>query len=263
MLAAVATLGSACGAGDPGPLEGGPELVLPTHPDWDDGPAALVGGNVEFDEATGCIYLVTDGYRSVPVWPPGTRATRDPFRVVLEDGREIEEGDYVEGGGGEYGFDVDAMEHCLGDGVGPSMLNWDDDIAIDESGRRIIHPAPSAMVPFQPSVKPLNGMTSSIEGTVELQVETGCSLLVAGGKRDAVVWPRGTRGELDPYRLTLEDGTVIHDGDTIRGKGDVFSPDDLIAVDGFPECLFDAVNGDELSEAWAFNHDGAIEVVER
>jgi hypothetical protein len=117
---------AAC-SNEPGPLEGGTELRLPTHPDWEDGPEALISGEVEFDEATGCVYLDNG---TVPVWPPGTRATSDPFRVVLEDGREIREGDSVEGAGGEYAFEVDAMGHCPSGDANFTMLNWAEDIVI-------------------------------------------------------------------------------------------------------------------------------------
>jgi hypothetical protein len=135
-VAALASILLAAGCrGEDGlpPLEGGTELRLPTHPDWDEGPAALISGTVEFDEATGCLYLVSAEYRTLPVWPSGTRATRDPFRVVLADGREIREGDRIEAGGGGYAFDIDAMNHCLSDDVGRDMLNWDEDIVVRPS----------------------------------------------------------------------------------------------------------------------------------
>jgi hypothetical protein len=127
-MLAPALMLAACSDDEPGPLEGGTELRLPTHPDWEDGPGALVSGTVQFDEATGCLYLGG----TVPVWPPGTRATRDPFRVVLQDGREIREDDHVESSGGEYAFEVDAMTHCRGNSL--FMLNWTDEIVIRPAG---------------------------------------------------------------------------------------------------------------------------------
>lgn len=224
-----------------------------------------MGGVVEFDAATGCVVLASRyGYRSRIVWPDGTWATRDPFVIVLADGREIHEGDYVEGGGGGYGFDYEGPEECAEGAESVEAFNWHEDLVIRPSGEEPVHPAPQAMVPFAPIAAPLNGLTDSIEGTVEFQVETGCALLVADGTRFAVVWPRGTRGDLDPFRLTLPGGTVVHDGDTIRGEGDVFDPAALRAFDGFPECTLESMDTQEaLVRAWAFNHDEIIELVER
>jgi hypothetical protein len=51
---------------------------------------------------------------------------------VLQDGREIREGEHVESGGGEYAFEVDAMTHCRGNGL--FMLNRTDEIGIRRSG---------------------------------------------------------------------------------------------------------------------------------
>jgi hypothetical protein len=33
---------------------------------------ALIGGIVEFDEATECVFLLGDGFRTLIVWPPDT-----------------------------------------------------------------------------------------------------------------------------------------------------------------------------------------------
>jgi hypothetical protein len=117
------------------------------------------------------------------------------------------------------------------------------------------------MVPFTPSGSSVTGLTESIEGVVGFHVETGCAYLTADGKAYAVAWPRRTRGELDPFRLTLPDGTVVREGDTIRGLGGVFHPDELRAFDGFPECSWDPEAEVLLEEAWAFNHDGSVDVV--
>jgi hypothetical protein len=132
-LAWTVALVPACGGNDLPALEGGEELEVPTHPDWDDGPAAIAGGEVVFDSATGCVFLDSRfGYRSLAVWPHGTRATQDPFRIVLSDGREIREGDYVEGSGGGYGFDVDAPAACLDD-ESLEALNWAEELVIRPS----------------------------------------------------------------------------------------------------------------------------------
>ncbi len=255
---------AACGSGDAqAPLDEGTEIELPTHPEWEDGMAALVGGIVEFDEATECIFLAGEDYRHLIVWPPETRATRDPFLVVLADGREIREGDHVEGGGGGYGVEPAPPEHCLADADGASAFNWHGDLVISESGEAPVHPAPQAMVPFAPDRAPMNGMTDTIEGIVRFQVETGCGLLESSGKLYAVVWPRGTTGELDPWRLTFADGTVAGDGDVISGRGGAFVPDGLVAFEGFPECAWESMDTQiSLPQAWVFNHDEVIEVVE-
>lgn len=59
----------------------------------------------------------------------------------------------------------------------------------------------------------------------------------------------------------LPNGTVIGDEDTIRGRGHVFAPDDLPALNGFPECTWDAESGELLERAWAFNHDEAVRLL--
>jgi hypothetical protein len=133
-LAFVLLLAVGCGGSEQAPLTEGTEIDLPTHPDWEDGPAALVAGTIEFDEETECVLVgISPGYRTLVVWPPGTRATRDPFRVVLSDGREIREGDYVQGGGGAYGFDT--PERCDAVSDGADMFNWDEEIKISSSSR--------------------------------------------------------------------------------------------------------------------------------
>jgi hypothetical protein len=102
-----------------------------------------------------------------------------------------------------------------------------------------------------------------VEGTVEFRAESGCALLAAGGTLFALVWPQGARGKLDPFRVTLADGTVIHDGDTIRGTGGFFPFDDLQALEALPDCSWDPETGETIGEAWTFKHDGVVEVVDR
>jgi hypothetical protein len=261
-------LAAACGGEESRePVDGGTALDLAVHPEsWGgDGMAALVGGKVGLDEGSGCVVL-GDEERSIRVvWPLGTSAQRDPFRIVLPDGTVVREGMWVEGGGGFLDQEtLDGLEirhECLS-GSEIAVFNADETLVVNESGEPIVHPAPQAMVPFTPSGSDLTGLTESIEGVVELRVETGCALLAANGALYAVAWPRSTRGELDPFRLTLPDGTVVHEGDTIRGQGDVFAPDNLRAFDGFPECAWDPESEQVLEEAWAFNHDETVEVVD-
>jgi hypothetical protein len=129
---AVVFLLAGCGGSGQEPLTEGTEIELPTHPDSEDGPAALIAGTIEFDEETECVLIdISPGYRTLVVWPSGTRATRDPFRVVLADGREIREGDYVRAGGGAYAFDT--PERCDAVSDGADMFNWDEDIDISPS----------------------------------------------------------------------------------------------------------------------------------
>ena len=55
---------------------------------------------------------------------------------MLADGREIHEGDYVEGGGGGYSFDYEGPEDCAELAEGVVAFNCDEDIVIRPSGAR-------------------------------------------------------------------------------------------------------------------------------
>lgn len=160
----VLPLAASCG-GREDATGNGEELRLPVHEEWEAGMAALVGGIVEFDEATKCVFLVGDGYRTLIVWPPDTRATRDPLTVVLADGRQIHEGDYVEGSGGGYAVDPDPPERCVAAADSVDAFNWHDDLVVSQSGEAPVHPAPQAMVPFAADAAQMTGMTDVIEGT--------------------------------------------------------------------------------------------------
>jgi hypothetical protein len=272
-IAVVVPLLAACGSGggEAAGQDATEGLPLPTQPATEsaDGMTALVGGNLDLEEETGCVVLVRDGFRYPVLWPTGTTAQRDPFEVRLPDGTVAAEGDYVEGGGGYLSASEGASVDDLGIPVeclaGPGRTEWgevavynpNETLVVDESGDPIVHPAPAVAALLQPDAKALEGLTGSIEGVVEYGLETGCVLLAANGTRYSVVWPRGTRGKLDPFRIVLPDGTEVLEGATVRGAGDVFDPEELAAFDGFPECVFEA------DEAWAFNHREAVTVLER
>jgi hypothetical protein len=123
---------AACGGSELPPLEGGEPLELPTHPESEDGPAAEVGGDVVFVEEPGCVFVEAYGERIGLVWPEDTRATRDPFRVMLSDGRVIREGDRVTGSGGgdPGGYGPNGCDAVV-DRV--DLLNWADDIVIRQA----------------------------------------------------------------------------------------------------------------------------------
>jgi hypothetical protein len=133
-LSALTTVAAGCGGEDLPPLEGGEELSLPTHSASDDGPAALIAGTVEFDEGTGCVFLVSYDEPVGIVWPENTRATRNPFRIVLADGRENHEGDHVEGsGGGDPGGVTAACSDIV---TRADSFNWHEDLRIREASDR-------------------------------------------------------------------------------------------------------------------------------
>jgi hypothetical protein len=272
-IAVALPLLAACGSGggQGSGQDGTDALRLPTQPPTEsaDGMTALVGGKLDLEEETGCVVLVSDGFRYPVLWPTGTTAGRDPFRLRLPDGTIAREGDYVEGGGGYLsageGASVDDLgipAECL---EGPGRTEWgevavynpNETVVVDESGGPIVHPAPAVATLLQPDAKALEGLTRSIEGVVEYRLETGCVLLAANGTPYSVVWPRGTRGQLDPFRIVLPDRTEVFEGDRVRGAGDVFAPEELAAFDGLPECVVEA------DEAWAFNHLGPVTFLER
>ena len=125
---ALVVLVAACGREDEEVQTTGEELEVPVHEEWEAGMAALVRGTVQFE--LGCVFLVGDGYRTLVVWPPDTTATRDPFAVVLADGREIHEGDHVEGSGGGYASEPEPPERCTVAAEGVNAFNWHDDLVI-------------------------------------------------------------------------------------------------------------------------------------
>ena len=78
----------------------------------DDG---IVVGIVEVDLDTGCVWLSGNGIRNPVIWPVGTLARSDPFRITVRSvyleilpvgkGQVVEPGDFVLGGGGYYAAD--------------------------------------------------------------------------------------------------------------------------------------------------------------
>lgn len=94
---------AACGSEDaPELVDGGVALPVPTREESGSEVELLaeIVGVVELEEETGCVVLVIDGYRLPAVWPTGTVARRDPFRLVLPEQAVVREGDTVAGGGG-------------------------------------------------------------------------------------------------------------------------------------------------------------------
>jgi hypothetical protein len=133
---------AACGEGDPAaePVDGGSPLPLPTQEPSDsaDEMLAEIRGVVEFEEDTGCVVIVVEDYRYPVIWPTGTAAQRDPFRLVLPDGTVAREGDTVSGAGGyptaDEGPDPVKMgvpAECL---EGPGRTRWKEAAAFNPNG---------------------------------------------------------------------------------------------------------------------------------
>jgi hypothetical protein len=71
-------------------------------------------------------------------------------------------------------------------------------------------------------------MDALIVGTLLLDVESGCLLLVgAEGVGFPVVWPAGTSWQADPPGVILADGQLVELGMAVRGGGG-FVPRDFI-----------------------------------
>jgi hypothetical protein len=96
---------------------------------------------------------------------------RRNFRVVLADGREIREGDYVRANGGGYRFDT--PERCDAVSDGADMFNWDEDIDTllgplgtrhNQTGRGslVVHPLTRrGTTQWGRSIRPCGGQASS------------------------------------------------------------------------------------------------------
>jgi hypothetical protein len=80
-----------------------------------------------------------------------------------------------------------------------------------------------------------DAMTALIEGTVVYNRAEDCFQVVTPSATFPVVWPHGSKGTADPPGVVLEDGTTVHDGDSISfGGGYVQVADDY----GIPaSCL--------------------------
>lgn len=255
-----------CGStetGNPGPVSKGAPLEIPTQPatDSDVGMAAGVGGIVHFDEATGCVLLVAGQYRWAIVWPTGTTATRDPFRLVLPDGSVAREGSRVEGGGGFYSL-PDHAEFIEQFGVPGPCLVGRQELAVFNPNEAVTvgdRVAPEELaqevhVTTRPSIEP--GATSSgeIAGAVVFEEQTGCVLLDVDGVLHPAVWPVGTSAEPDPFVVNSPDGSEIADGETISAPGTMLSPAELAEADGValpPACAREGV------DVVAFDHRAA------
>jgi hypothetical protein len=83
------------------PPPGGDEIAIRTGWRGAGSMAALGTFTLGYDADLDCVYLQAGGDRVMPVWRFGTRALRDPVRVVDGDGNVIGEvGDRLELGGG-------------------------------------------------------------------------------------------------------------------------------------------------------------------
>jgi hypothetical protein len=143
--AVLAVLLAACGSeAAREPVDGGTTLPLAVHPrSWDGaGMAALVSGKVVLDEETGCVVLTNGELTSRALWPVGTTAQRDPFRLTLPDGTIVREGMWVEGGGGYLSADLEGLDiahECL-TGEESAVFNADETLAVSESGEAGVGP---------------------------------------------------------------------------------------------------------------------------
>ena len=66
-------------------------------------------------------------------------------------------------------------------------------------------------------------MEAIVAGVVEVDLERGCVWLSQpDGSRYPVVWPKGTRGELDEtgaFSVILPDGRTVRPGSRVEGAG--------------------------------------------
>lgn len=127
-----------CANGD-GAVDPAGTALIRAHPGpGSGGMAAIVQGVVEVDLEVGCVWLSTpDGSRHPVVWPAGTSAEPDPFRIVLPDGRTVAHGDQVTGGGGyvpasSATADMEPFpDGCLQDGEA-AVFNADSELEVTE-----------------------------------------------------------------------------------------------------------------------------------
>lgn len=99
-------------------------------------------------------------------------------------------------------------------------------------------------------------MDAIVTGVVEVDLELGCVWLSdTQGGRYPVIWPVGTTATVDPFQITLPDGSVLGPGDRVTGGGGYVPADTATqGIDAFPgECV-------QTGDAAAFNSDSPIEV---
>jgi len=115
----------------------GPVLTAPFA---SGGMDALIMGTLAFDAGSGCLFLERDGGRVPVVWPSGASWQASPPGVVLDDGRLIEVGMSVTGGGGYLPTNLiqqragskvaDAAAACAGSSGEIALFNSEGDITI-------------------------------------------------------------------------------------------------------------------------------------
>lgn len=85
----------------------------------------------------------------------------------------------------------------------------------------------------KPQLLDRGGMDALVQGTVT--VEGDCLLLVQSDFPDIgypVVWPAGTRWQVDPHAVVLDDGTVVAVGEAVVGGGGYLQPSVLEGSSG-------------------------------
>jgi hypothetical protein len=82
-----------------------------------DGDGAVVQGTVDYDEFSNCFFLEGTDLRYPVVWPARTTISNDGSGITLGDGRAVQLGDHVSGGGGYHRVedepDYDIPPACL------------------------------------------------------------------------------------------------------------------------------------------------------
>jgi hypothetical protein len=98
---------------------------------------------------------------------------------------------------------------------------------------------------------------ADIGGVVVFEEATGCVVLERDDYVYPALWPEGTYAQRDPFVLTLPDGQVVHEGDTVAGGGGV--PSDVTRERAeemgiAPECI-DAPGRTPWNEVAVFDSD--------
>lgn len=157
---------------------------------------ALVGGVVETDQDTGCIWLSDqDGARYPVIWPRGTTAKASPFAITLADGQSVQAGDRVQGGGGYV--DADGATSGLGIEPFPAGCVHVGEAAVFNSGSEIAVTAEAGL-----------NMADTLVGRFSVPESIGLELIGVNPNARSVVSIDFVTGTVHQYGPDQHDGPV-------------------------------------------------------